>query len=263
MTLLDLPREQGPFSKQVATEDGKVFCSSLLDALWEVEQLGECFEDFNASNIYVRGRKAVLRNVKRQKLQPGQLMLNYKSAKKIIEDAFLLFGPIPQDIQHLLNMMENEHDKRSLFRIHASLWSLSSRGGKYMRMHERLKVLKSFQRDAIMRAMGQLNYIATWRTDVQSNPLLNEIFTHPSATYSTPQFPLDPLTLEVLEGTLFSDYLRNRVAHRMDKYGKFQPFSAQGTELIAQVRWPNALPVLQYELHKVKTPSDPNIGELY
>ncbi|CAL5075755.1 unnamed protein product [Urochloa decumbens] len=263
-TLLDLPGELAACTERVATEDGKVFCTSLLEALWEAEQIGECFEDFDATNIYIRGRKVVLYMVKRIDLQPAQLIRNYKSAKKIIEDAFLHDGPIPEDIQHLLDMIESEHDKRSLFRIHASLWTLSNRGGMYMRMHEQLKRLPVAVKQAILRVMGQLKYIATWRSDVQTNALLNAIYTHKAGIYAVPAIVVQPLAVQLKEGTLFTDYLRNRVAHRMDKYGLYRlPFSAQGTELVALIRWPLALPTLQYELHKVRLLNDLNIGELY
>lgn len=261
-TCSHIPGERGRFSGQVATEDGRIFAQSLLQNLWVLEQNNECLGTFSEQNIRFRDKMSVLYNVERRKLDLLQLKANYKCAKKIIHDAFSKAGPIPDDIEHLLDLMENEFDKRSLFRVHASLWSLSDRGGMYMRMHEHLKVLSVPQVYQIMCVMGRMKYKIDWRTLVRTNDLLARIYNSKKPQYAKKNIQ-GQKAMEYSEGKLFTDYLRNRVAHRMDAYKLGVSYTAQGSELAALVRWPMALVTLQYELHKCKTSGDLNDGELY
>lgn len=263
-SLFHLPGERFPVSVSVATEEGKLFAKSLLQNLWDIEQIGECLGPFDESKIRVRNGRSLFHNVERRDLDPKQLDANYVCARKIIEDAFTRKGAtVPKDIEHLLNMIKNEPSNIPLFRVHASLWPLSIRGSMCIRLYEHLKTLSGVVSYEVLCEMGRLKYISTWRTSILQNTLLEQIYFFETGKYNKNHNLKGQTAIDNSEGKLFTDFLRHRVAHRMDIYDATKPHTAHGSELTALIRWPTALPTLQCELYKCKKTGDLNIGELY
>lgn len=134
-------------------------------------------------------------------------------------------------------------------------------------MHEHLKFkLTDAERDDVYRVIGKLPFIDHWRSDVTTNKILQEVYDYKkqSHRYELGNVQnLSPAALLLKKGRLFADYLRNRKAHRMDKFKSLGPYAAQGTELVTYIRWPIVNAVVQYELYIRKAKGDLNSGEIY
>lgn len=121
----------------IASEECKKLIRTILKALAINESLQICFEFFTEENIVVtRSGKAKFKNIKVIWCLRGSELLkrqreNYLCAWNIIRNLFKrtsIFGIqylFPEDIKHLLDLIENHFEDRSLFAVHASLIPMS------------------------------------------------------------------------------------------------------------------------------------------
>ncbi|CAO2170006.1 unnamed protein product [Urochloa humidicola] len=169
---------------RVATEHDKKYTRSLLKELWKNDQNDECFSDFNEENMYAsQSGRAKFNGVKRMKRTGVQAKRNFNSAHDIIHALFSNSKGegIPEDIQHLLNLIKNYPAKAALYHIHASLLSLSKRQPGYFKMFEQLTY--KMDKHEKERIYLKLPYIEEWRQRLVGNRLLERIYNFRPKTY--------------------------------------------------------------------------------
>lgn len=283
-------RDVVPFT--VASEEGKKVARSILKALWNLELLGICLEDFTAQNILVTpSLKAkfigvtILRN-----LQGADFLLrlraNYSCARVIIQG---MYGErAPEDIVDLLLLMENVEDEgynfnlRLLCRVHPSLLPIADYDNLFKEFYDHIlfripeQELNLFLDDMNV-ALAQ--YVTHWRARIATNDLLLETYDHkggdpyqrigvsgPNKTKLTNtekvildllrvskdgKHGLNPDELARSAPLQFLIFLRNRPAHRMDKYQAFvrthknQQYISTGSQRVTHARFPRLLAYLQ------------------
>lgn len=240
----------------VASDKAKKFVWSLLDALFENESHGICFEEFGWDNLLVSRStgKAKFRGVAliRDLIGPAldhQLRLNYTNARTVITHLFV--NQVPDDIDALLDLMLDHFELRSLFPVHTSLVPMANHSGLFKELFDTLfHVVPPAEMHAIlqrMRAAFPLTLV-DWRQYVNNNDLLRETFTfNGGQSYVIPhnapnqqnlsknqrimlghlristagKHTLTIPELELIEPLQLLLFLRNRPAHRMEHYQRF------------------------------------------
>lgn len=251
---------------RVATESGKRYIRTLPKVLWQNEQNGECFADFNEENLYAsRSGRARFYGVKRIRRDGAQAKRNYNAAHDIIAALFSTGDGkgIPEAIQHLLDLIKNYPAKGGLYHVHASLIPLSKMQPAYIRMYEQLTC--KMGEEAQEKIYLKLPYIDEWRRKLDGNRLLEGIYNFREATYEEPkpEQPQHQLTFQEKleqekkrkreESSKMVKYLRHRTAHRMEGVKKEialgqGDYEAEDIELATVVRYPLSLVLLQEEL---------------
>ena len=255
------------FAEQ-ATESGKKITRGMLKSIWMNWRTGMCFEDFNSSNIYVSSEGEVkFKGIKRlrkktQAEHEVQTRQNYLQAHRVLADIFK-GKKLPEDINHLLQMILNEPHKFPIYHIHASLAKEGTKWYMYVKMYDHLiKTVSDQVREYILL---KLPYQAVWRSKVTTNELLDRTFNFNPNQYVVTEEKLAAKLLKkgivwanltaaqqarhrlVAEAQHFPDFLRHRTAHRMDHlaWGKY---TAEGSDMVTGVRFPLAMAHLQDEL---------------
>uniref|UniRef100_A0A0E0BPN0 Uncharacterized protein n=1 Tax=Oryza glumipatula TaxID=40148 RepID=A0A0E0BPN0_9ORYZ len=215
----------------VATESCKKVIRTMLKGLRTNELRNLCFLDLSISNIFVSPTgKVKFKNISRVKLEMDLLRNNYLSAHQIIRNLFLSEdGSVPEDIQHLLNLILHEFDKRDI----SFSWS----------MYDHIRFV--MPPDDLRAILTNLPYADVWESKVKTNRILKKPYDFnpdgrivpadkPSQTCLnkrqreflhalglTPirgQKSLTPDQIALIETLFFFDFLRNRTSHRMDPW---------------------------------------------
>jgi hypothetical protein len=266
----------------LASEQSKKITRTILKSLRENELRSVCFTQFGESNVLVGSsgkvkfrNVSVIRDLTRDRLLQCQRD-NYLSAHRIIKDLFS--GKPPEDIQHLLNLIEHEFGKRELFHIHGSLVSMAIYPNLFRIMYEHIRHV--LPKEDLRAILGSLPYVGTWKTKIDTNELLQITFNYNPQSYKVPddkhaqtclnkfqkaalqdlgltpelhQRSLTKAQSELIAALQFFDYLRNRTTHRMEALNKWtqdnQAYNAQGSELVTYVRFPAIVPYMQFQLY--------------
>ncbi|TVU04561.1 hypothetical protein EJB05_47676, partial [Eragrostis curvula] len=238
--------------QRVSTEYGKTFTRSMLKALWENEQNDECFSDYDQSHMWAsRSGRARFKGLRRMQRTGHQAKSNYDSAHNILTALYTRGDEaIPEDINHLLELIKNYPLKKDLYHIHASLVPLSKRQPSYIKMFEQLMYKMSPEsRDQIPL---NLPYSELWKEILKGNRLLERIYDFKPSIYAVPDSPEQqnqPTFEEQLErsrkrkreeSSKMTKYHRHRTAHRMDDVVKEVElgqggYQAEDSELVALV----------------------------
>ncbi|KAG0547281.1 hypothetical protein BDA96_01G066200 [Sorghum bicolor] len=298
-----LPGEtEDPKSFTIASERCKKCIRTMLKGLVINEALQICFEDFTEDNIVLTETgKVKFKNVtiisclRRGPEFKRRLHRNFKCAANIIRDLFKLITPtgiqynIPEDILHLLNVIEREFESRSMFPVHASLVPLTQCSFFFQKMYETIRSVLSFEEFRAI--LDKLPYVDGWKKKVMNNALLSYPINRRPESYEVPQNKPDQRNLnkyqkgclndlginpprnqsvlsneqeEMIKQLRLIDYWRNRTVHRMEPYRSYTkesteegedaprnaPYKAEGSELVNYVRFPMAPTYLQWELIK-------------
>ncbi|EEE52843.1 hypothetical protein OsJ_35378 [Oryza sativa Japonica Group] len=162
----------------------------------------------------------------------------------IIRNLFLSEdGSVPEDIQHLLNLILHEFDKREIFHFHGSLVSLANVSLFFKSMYDHIRFV--MPPDDLRAILTNLPYADVWESKVKTNRILKKPYDFnpdgrivpadkPSQTCLnkrqreflhalglTPirgQKSLTPDQIALIETLFFFDFLRNRTSHRMDPW---------------------------------------------
>lgn len=201
---------------------------------------------------------------------------NYLSAHQIIRNLFLSEdGSVPEDIQHLLNLILHEFDKREIFHFHGSLVSLANVSLFFKSMYDHIRFV--MPPDDLRAILTNLPYADVWESKVKTNRILKKPYDFnpdgcivpadkPSQTCLnkrqreflhalglTPirgQKSLTPDQIALIETLFFFDFLRNRTSHRMDPWRSLiLGYNAVDSEYACHVRFPLVVPYLQLELY--------------
>uniref|UniRef100_A0A0D9VF66 Uncharacterized protein n=1 Tax=Leersia perrieri TaxID=77586 RepID=A0A0D9VF66_9ORYZ len=226
------------------TEEAKFVIRSLLKELYFLHKRGKCPQNFNESNVFIREDGMVqLRGCYLDDKSDSLVFKNYKDASNIIEK--ILFGQhkedIPEDVMHLLNLMNTQDkvfsmDLEYLICTHASLVPLRNRETFFLWMYTHIMFVlpydKSTERNEIINALQKVD----WRDTLQEDSVLGKIFWRKR----------DGSEEEI---DYFLHCYRDTVFHGTDKYNaKGKRYTPDDIQLILWVTFPMLLPTMQQEL---------------
>ncbi|CAL5060591.1 unnamed protein product [Urochloa decumbens] len=284
----DLPGEQYVGFFYLASEVGKNAARSLLWNLKMMEDDGYCLVGLVEDNVRVFNSGVVLfRNVQLEtKLVLGEqvyldhLEANYHSAEVLLRMMFSDngLGTIPDDIQHLLDLLQNNFADRPVFPIHASLAPLINHSHVFKEFHDMfLNDMDDADYFTICEAViADLRVFGVndWRHGVGQNQLLARTYNFRRGNdYRLP--PLggptraalvgmgvitwnDPTPVngdDILDGHKMFIFLRNRLAHRIEALKAWNhlqlSFDAIHTERVVLVKFQRVLSVIQINLYQL------------
>jgi hypothetical protein len=195
---------------------------TILWIIWDLHENEYCLRDFDEKSIFVcSSGQAKFHKVLLILKEDTLLEASFGKAHKILNKVFTKDGlPIPKDISHLLDLLQNKIARpkgyRGLFHIHASLIPRPNHFSALIKMHEKVRYdLPPDERKAVYM---NLPYIHTWKTEIFKNALLMKYYCHTRGNYKDPRnwksLPADELS--IIRGEKYSDYMRNSTAHRME-----------------------------------------------
>lgn len=230
------------------TEEAKLLISSLLEALHHFHINGDCLLHFNASNVVVTTSGRVkLKDINFQGKMDSLILYDYGNAHKILQRTMFTSSVIPEDIKHLLQLMNSPRaiDMEYVIRTHASLVPLRNRFQFFYDMYEQITSVLD-NRPEKKRILNALPCPRDWHKRLQGNALLEESFHGGYTSYDPNGGPI-----------VFLKFYRNTLMHRMERYLKplkcnphIRPlnYTRDDFEKILVVTYPMCLPIIQEEL---------------